>query len=70
MRGKAKKVDVMTLSILNMKQPVERARASGINISEYTLRRAIREGNLPCKILGKTYMIAWDNFLNWVNCDQ
>jgi hypothetical protein len=53
-----------------MKQTVHRARASGINISEYTLRRAIKEGNLPCKILGKTYMIAWDNFLNWVNCDQ
>lgn len=70
MRGKAKQVDVMTLNVLNMKQTVQRARASGINISEYTLRRAIREGNLPCKILGKTYMIAWDNFLNWVNCDQ
>ena len=70
MRGKAKQVDVMTLNVLNMKQTVERARASGNNISEYTLRRAIKEGKLPCKILGKTYMIAWDNFLNWVNCDQ
>ena len=34
------------LQVLNIKQTVERATACGINISEYTLRRAIRT-NLP-----------------------
>ena len=33
---------IMNMSVTNIKQTVERANASGINISEYTLRRAIR----------------------------
>ena len=45
---------------------MERATANGINISEYTLRRAIRQMQLPCKIVGRTYLIAWDVFLRWV----
>ena len=54
-----------------MKQTVERAKASGINISEYTLRRAIRMKKLPCKVIGRTYHSykgekgeAADNLLN------
>ena len=49
---------------------VERANASGINISEYTLRRAIRTRQLPCKVIGRTYLIPWDGFLRWVSCEQ
>lgn len=35
---------------------------------EYTLRRAIRSGQLPCRIVGRTYLISWQNPLKWVNC--
>lgn len=57
-------------SVMNIKQTVERANTTGINISEYTLRRAIRTRQLPCKIIGRTYLIPWDAFLRWVNCEQ
>lgn len=57
------------MTVMNMKQTVERAVANGINISEYTLRRAIKQKQLPCKIVGKTYLISWDIFLRWVNCE-
>ena len=42
------------MSVMNIKQTVERANASGINISEYTLRRAIRTRQLPCKVIGRS----------------
>ena len=45
---------IMNMSVMNIKQTVERANASGINISEYTLRRAIRTRQLPCKVIGRT----------------
>ena len=61
---------IMNMSVMNIKQTVERATASGINISEYTLRRAIRTRQLPCKVIGRTYLIPWDGFLRWVNCEQ
>ena len=61
---------IRNMSVMNIKQTVERANASGINISEYTLRRAIRTRQLPCKVIGRTYLIPWDGFLRWVNCEQ
>lgn len=60
------KDNVANMSVMNIKQTVERATANGINISEYTLRRAIRQKQLPCKIVGRTYLISWDVFLRWV----
>ena len=50
-------------------QTVERATACGINFSEYTLRRAIRTKQVPCKIIGRTYLIPWEGFLRWVSCE-
>ena len=58
----------MELDVMNMKEAVERAGKSGIHLSEYTLRRAIRSGQLPCRIVGRTYLIAWDNLVRWLHC--
>ena len=58
----------MNLNIMNMKEAVQRAAQNGIHLSEYTLRRAIRPGQLPCRIVGRTYLISWDNLVRWLNC--
>lgn len=54
--------------VLKIRDAVVRARESGMDISEYTLRRAIRSGQLSCRIVGRTYLISWQNLLKWVNC--
>lgn len=54
--------------VLKIRDAVVRARESGMDISEYTLRRAIHSGPLPCRIVGRTYLISWQNLLKWVNC--
>ena len=54
--------------ILKIKEAVIRAKENGMAISEYTLRRAIHSGQLPCRIVGKTYLISWTNLVNWVTC--
>ena len=56
--------------VLKIRDAVARARENGMDISEYTLRRAIRSGQLPCRIIGRTYLISWQNLLNWVNCTE
>ena len=61
---------MMNLDILNMKQVVARAEEQGIHLSEYTVRRAIRSGQLPCRIVGRTYLIAWENVVRWLNCED
>lgn len=54
--------------ILKIRDAVNRARENGMDLSEYTLRRAIKSGRLPCRIIGKTYLISWDNLVTWVTC--
>lgn len=54
--------------VLKIRDAVTRARENGMDISEYTLRRAIRSGQLPCRIIGRTYLISWKNLLDWVYC--
>ena len=60
--------NIMDMNVMNMKQTVERAKASGINISEYTLRRIIQSGELPCRIVGRTYLISWEKLVAWATC--
>lgn len=56
--------------ILNISETLARAEIEGIPISEYTLRRAIREGAIPCRIVGRTYLIAWSKFVKWIMCED
>lgn len=56
--------------ILKIRDAVTRARENGMDISEYTLRRAIHSGQLPCRIIGRTYLISWGNLVNWVTCSD
>ncbi len=54
--------------IMKLRELEIRARAEGYPVSSYTIRRAVRAGALPCRIVGRTYLVAWSNFLNWVTC--
>ena len=54
--------------VLNLKETLIKAKSLNYHITEYTLRRAIKEGALPCRIIGRTYLIAWSNFERWLFC--
>lgn len=54
--------------VLNVQQTVERARTEGLPLSEYTLRRAIRSGAIPCRRVGKKYLVYWPNVTRWMTC--
>lgn len=55
-------------TILTIKETVQRAAELGMPISEYTLRRAIRSGRIPCRIIGRKYLIAWQNVERYLTC--
>lgn len=54
--------------VLNITQTLAKARSLGYTISEYCLHRALKEGKIPCRIVGRTYFIAWSNFERWLLC--
>ena len=56
------------IDILKIKEAAKRARESGMSVSEYTIRRAIRSGQLPCRIIGRTYLISWNKLVEWLSC--
>lgn len=58
------------IDVLKIRELVTRARQNGMSISEYTVRRAIRSGRLPCRIVGNTYLISWKKFVEWVTCSS
>lgn len=55
-------------SILTIKETVERSHEEGMPITEYTLRRALKSGAIKCRIVGKKYLIAWENVERWFMC--
>lgn len=57
-------------TILTIHETVERSRAYGMPLSEYTLRRALRTGAIPCRMVGKKYLIAWPNVVRWLMCED
>ena len=54
--------------IQNIQETLACARELGIPLSEYTLRRALKSGVLPCRIVGRTYFISWTNVMRWLTC--
>lgn len=58
------------LDIVSMKEASKRAESCGVHLSEYTIRRAIMSGSLPCRVVGHTYLIAWKNLVRWLNCED
>lgn len=56
--------------ILTIQETVTRTRQEGFPVSEYTIRRAVRSGAIPCRIVGKTYLIAWQNVKRWLLCED
>ena len=56
--------------ILDIKSLTSRARETGFCVSEYTVRRAIRGGLIPCRCVGRTYLIPWDGFVRWITCQD
>ena len=56
--------------ILTIQETVSRAKQEGMPVSEYTLRRALRCGAISCRTVGKKYLIAWQNVVKWLLCED
>ena len=58
----------MKKTILTVNETVQRSHEEGMPISDYSLRRAIRSGAIPCRIVGRKYLIAWSNVVRGMLC--
>ena len=54
--------------ILTINETVARAQEMGLQISGYSLRRAIKSGAVPCRVVGRKFLIPWKSFERWIMC--
>ena len=54
--------------MLTIRQAVERARQEGIPVSEYTLRRWVKSGEVPVRTAGSKHLLYYPNLVRYLQC--
>lgn len=54
--------------ILSIREAVQRAKADGMPVSEYTLRRLIKSGEIPVRRVGQTILLYYPNLTRYLTC--
>lgn len=56
--------------ILTIRETVQRAKADGLPISEYSLRSWIRTGAVPTRKVGQKALIFYPNLVRFIQCND
>lgn len=56
--------DVMTI-----REAVQRSKAEGVPVSEYTLRHWIKTGAVPVRTIGKKALLYYPNLVKYLQCE-
>lgn len=51
-------------------QHAKRAKAEGIPISEYTIRRLIKQGIIPARYIGNKPVFSYSALLRYLSCED
>ena len=54
--------------MLTIRQAVDRARQEGIPVSEYTLRRWVKSGDVPVRTAGSKQLLYYPNLVRYLQC--
>ena len=54
--------------VLTVREAVSRAKAEGLPVTEYTLRRWIKAGSIPVRSVGSKALVYYPNLIRFVSC--
>lgn len=57
-------------NIMTVREAVQRAKSEGMPVSEYTLRRWIRTGDIPVRKVGQKVLIFYPNLIKYLQCEE
>ena len=57
-------------NMVTIRQAVERLKADGLPLSEYTLRLLIRRGSIPVRYAGQKALIYYPNVISYIQCSD
>lgn len=55
-------------NVLTIREAVQRAKADGLPISEYTLRQWVRTGAVPARWVGQKALLFYPNLVRYLQC--
>ena len=56
--------------VLTIREAVQRAKAEGLPVTEYTLRQWIRIGAIPTRKVGQKALVYYPNIVKFIRCDD
>ncbi len=56
------------MDVLTVRETIERSKAEGLPVTEYTLRSWIKRGLLPVRRVGTKQLIYWPNLERVITC--
>ncbi len=57
-------------NVMTIREAVQRAKAEGLPITEFTLRRWIKTGAIPVRTVGKKVLLFYPNLTAFLRCDN
>lgn len=56
-------------NMVTIREAVQRARADGMPISEYSLRQWVRTGAVPVRKVGQKALLYYPNLIRYLQCE-
>lgn len=56
--------------VVTIREAVQRSKAEGMPVSEYTLRRIIRCGGVPVRRVGSKVLLYYPNLVRYLTCQD
>lgn len=55
-------------NVITIREAVQRAKADGLPVSEYTLRQWVRSGAVPVRKAGNKVLLFYPNLVQYLTC--
>ena len=56
--------------VVTIREAVQRAKADGLPISEYTLRQWVKTGAIPARKVGQKALLFYPNLVRYLQCED
>ena len=56
--------------VVSVREAVQRSKIEGMPISEYTLRRVIKSGEIPVRRVGQKVLLYYPNLVRYLTCED
>ena len=57
-------------NVVTIREAVQRAKAEGLPVTEYTIRRWVKTGAIPVRTVGSKALLFYPNLVRFLQCED